>query len=441
MNIITKLNIRQKIMLGLTLLAAIFLVWQIYTFVHNDAAPGSESSSSSKSAAAGKKPLPGPDANATPSKVIHELPSAENTNPALVVQQRQYLELVRQYQITKMRRQILEEQAAVANAQKRITDAGKGHDYGNLDSLVSAGGLIAGYQLSYVDRQAGQWSATVSENGQYREVHVGSRLADGSRVVSIHSDKVVLRHRQGQKWELTFPGSPNVDENAVTPSTKKSINNRIKTNIPAQSQIKPSQSNAKIAKILGITSTPGQSASSPVATAPALEVTPAAPTLPPPISTVPPQLKSNKPATTDIPAAPLTITPPVITPPVMNANPEAVTESNPSVQAPTPVTTEPPVVNDASVVNTAPSANVEDVTLLPDNEMTAEATLPAPSTTGKPVSVKELREHNATQNASAISAPVALETSYEDFNKKAAELNQISLQQAADLQAAVLNDQ
>lgn len=446
MNIITKLNIRQKIMLALTLLAAIFLVWQIYTFVHNDAAPGRESSSSSKSTAAGK-PLPGPDANATPSKVIHELPSAESTNPALVVQQRQYLELVRQYQITKMKRQILEEQAAVANAQKRISDAGKGHDYGNLDSLVSAGGLIAGYQLSYVDRQAGQWSATVSENGQYREVHVGSRLADGSRIVSIHSDKVVLRHRQGQKWELTFPGSPNVDENAAIPSTKKSINNGIKTNIPAQ-QIKPDQSNAKIAKILGITSTPGQSA--PAQTAPTLAVTPpassvsdqpVAPTLPPPRSTVPPQLKSNKPAITDVPAAPLTITPPVTTPPIVNVNPEAVTESNSSVQAPTPVTTEPPVVNDPPVVNTAPSANVEDVTLLPDNEMTAEATLPAPSTAGRPVSVKELREHNATQNASAVPAPVALDTSYEEFNKQAAELNQISSQQAADLQAAVLNDQ
>jgi hypothetical protein len=119
----------------------------------------------------------------------------------------------------------------------------------------------------------------------------------------------------------------------------------------------------------------------------------------------------------------------------VNANPEAVTESNSSVQAPTPVTTEPPVVN------TAPSANVEDVTLLPDNEMTAEATLPAPSTAGRPVSVKELREHNATQNSSAVPAPVALDTSYEEFNKKAAELNQISSQQAADLQAAVLNDQ
>ena len=439
MNIITKLNIRQKIMLALTLLAAIFLVWQIYTFVHNDAAPGSGSSSSSESAAA-SKPAPGPDANATPSKVIRELPSTESTNPALVVQQRQYLELVRQYQITKMKRQILEEQAAVANAQKRITDAGKGHDYGNLESLVGAGGLIAGYQLSYVDRQAGQWSATVSENGQFREVHVGSRLADGSRIVSIHSDKVVLRHRQGQKWELTFPGSPNVDENAAISSTKKSIDNRIKTNIPAQ-QIKPGQSNAKIAKILGITSAPGQAA--PAQTAPALEVTPPAstvsnpsvvPTLPRPMSTVPPQLQSNKPAITDVPAAPMTITPPVTTPPVVNANPEAMTESNPSDQAPTPITTEPPVVN------TAPSANVEDVMLLPDNEMTAEVTLPAPSTTGRPVSVKELREHNATQKASAVSAPVALDTSYEDFNKKAAELNQISLQQAADLQAAVLND-
>jgi hypothetical protein len=114
---------------------------------------------------------------------------------------------------------------------------------------------------------------------------------------------VVLRHRQGQKWELTFPGSPNVDENAAIPSTKKSISNGMKTNIPAQ-QIKPGQSNAKIAKILGITG--GQSA--PAQTAPTLEVTPPAssvsdqpvvPTLPPPMSTVPSQLKSNKPAPTD----------------------------------------------------------------------------------------------------------------------------------------------
>ena len=219
MNIITKLNIRQKVMLALTILAAVFLAWQIYHFIQGNAAPVQPSAAPVAAAALPVSTLP-------PPVVVRQLPASA---PVLTPRQREYLNLVREYQITKMERQILEEKAGLANAQKRISDSGTNN------SLSGASGIGTSmysnenndYQLAYIDRQAGQWSATLNQGEVYKEVHVGTRLENGSKVLSINGNRVVLSLVKGKKLVLTFQGSVNVDNEtpAYTVKAKTPVKN------------------------------------------------------------------------------------------------------------------------------------------------------------------------------------------------------------------------
>lgn len=175
MNIITKLSIRQKVMLTLTVLAAAFLTWQIYNFVHGNSM-GVQSIKPSTPHPISIKP----SANTLPPPPVKPLPARETSNITLTSSQQAYLGLVREYQVTKIRRQILEEQAGLANAQKRITDASRNvtlANYGTYGDLMNSDNVGNTYELTYLDRQAGQWTATLNRNGQYQEVHVGSHLS------------------------------------------------------------------------------------------------------------------------------------------------------------------------------------------------------------------------------------------------------------------------
>ncbi len=253
MNIITKLNIRQKIMLTLTLVAAAFLTWQIYNFVRGNTSPD-------KSISAPAATL-SPAVSAQPA--VQKLPTQNLSNANLTYNQKQYLNLVHEYQITKMKRQILDEAAGLANAQKRIADVGKNNSLVGMDNFENeayAGG--GAYQLSYVDRQAGKWTATINQNGQYREVQIGSRLPNGSRVIAINNRGVVLRSSKGQSILLSFQGSVNVDSVAYKANSSAAKKVEPKASLPvaapvSNSPVKPN--NAKIAKMLGITKSPATS--------------------------------------------------------------------------------------------------------------------------------------------------------------------------------------
>jgi hypothetical protein len=266
MNILTKLNIRQKVMLALTILAALFLVWQIYNFIHGSTTP-SLSSTATPTSASAQSPAAANTA-LTPS-IVQQPPSHNLANATLTNQQRQYLNLVREYQMTKMRRQILEEEASLANAQKRIAETGMG----GVTTEVSdsfGGATEGGYQLSYLDRQAGQWTATVAQGDQYKEVHIGSRLMDGARVIAINDHGVLIQLGHGKTKMISFQGSVNVDNTPVTtpkakpaaqPSAPAAAQSAV-NEAPAQQASLPTQTKpvppnqAKIAKMLGITARP-----------------------------------------------------------------------------------------------------------------------------------------------------------------------------------------
>lgn len=388
MNIITKLNIRQRVMLVLTVLAAVFLAWQIYSFVHGNGPLSPSISAPARSAGAALPAAPVAVSNNTLTPpAIQQLP-AELVNPELSGHQQEYLNLVREYQITKMKRQILDEEAGLANAKKRISDAGKGGALAGLDTSFNGEYSIPTsiYELAYLDRQAGQWSATLTQGGQYTEVRVGSHLPDGSSVISINERGVVLRPLNGKSVKLAFQGSVNVDNSL--PAYKV----RSHTTGNTLSIANPSNSNAKIAKILGITAVPA---------------TPS-PATPPAAA----QPSATTPATSDVPAAPLTVTPP--------ATPTA---QQPAVetQATPPAATASPVTAPDNTQAPSPDQSFQDQ---------SAATTPAAAPVVKPVSVKELRAHSAEKSTSTPPS-VALNSVKDE--------NQISWQQTADLQAAANN--
>lgn len=297
MNIITKLNIRQKVMLALTILAALFLTWQIYNFVRGPVSPVQAS-------------IPAPLATVSPAPpaaalhVVAQLPVNNPSYASMVNNQQEYLNMVRDYQVAKMKRQILEEQAGIATAQKRISEARGSDNFGSMEGTVSAvsyGG--AGYQLAYLDRQAGRWTATLSQGGQYKEVYVGTRLGDGATVASITDRGVVLHPVRGKNLVLSFQGSVNV-EVSVPASKVKQKSTPVVASLPASAPASAPASvpapapasannsnNAKIAKMLGMVTPPANPTSTTTFPTEASVPTPVAP-----------------PSVTDIPAAPLTVT-------------------------------------------------------------------------------------------------------------------------------------
>lgn len=288
MNIITKLNIRQRVMLVLTILAAAFLTWQIYNFVHGNSAAVSPRPAAVSAGPAVSMPV------AAQIPQVRPLP-ADLVNPALTNHQQEYLNLVREYQVTKMKRQILEEEAGLANAQKRIVDAGKNGSLPYLDTFGNDNvSTSSRYQLTYLDRQAGQWTATLSLNGQYTEVHVGTQLADGYRVTAISNRGVMLQADSGKRITVGFQGSVNVDSNAPSYPVNR---------ITAKKTIKPvisnNPNNAQIAKMLGITSAPPVPATGAL-TAPVAHDVPAAT----PAAAAPAQPQAAVPPAPNTPSAP-----------------------------------------------------------------------------------------------------------------------------------------
>ncbi len=194
-------------MLILTVLAGIFLAWQIYSFIRGDAPAETAVNNTPMHTQAN---TPTPSVEEPPAyPVVQELPKIDIANPALNPEQREYLNLVTQYQLAKIRRQLLEEEAAVAAAKRRIMEAeGKNLEI-NLNSLPNASigngsALVPNLQLIYVDHQAGEWSATINQRGQYREVHLGTQLPDGSRITAISQNGVALNSPSGEKIFLSF---------------------------------------------------------------------------------------------------------------------------------------------------------------------------------------------------------------------------------------------
>lgn len=225
----TTMDIKQKSLLVLTIAALGFLGYQIFELVDRDisetpviAAHSSPTFVDNQSVKTPEHPvmaqLPSP---VVPSKPAHAIPmsikpvssaqaptiSDSATQPSLNPSQQAYVKMLNTFEVEKMHRQLLDEEAAVATAQHQIamlhqqTNKITGSDTGNDASTMDTAPLA----LSYVDKQRGIWSATIRLNRQYQAVSVGSTLQNGYQVIAIDRDGILLQKGQ-QRERLTFNG-------------------------------------------------------------------------------------------------------------------------------------------------------------------------------------------------------------------------------------------
>jgi septal ring-binding cell division protein DamX len=151
----------------------------------------------------------------------------------LATGQRAYLHMVNQYELAKMKRRLLEERAAIAAAQHRIATLNKqtrqiddslNTDDSLFDDTATNTHHSVPYLLSYVDRQHGEWTATLSRNGHYFEVQVGSALSNGEKVLAISRRGVTLQDHD-ERERVTFDGMVTVPTN---PKRPKALGNKVK---------------------------------------------------------------------------------------------------------------------------------------------------------------------------------------------------------------------
>lgn len=211
---------KQKTMLVITIIAFGYLGYQIYGLMAGDIddSPQVAESAHPYSMHTTYRDAKEPNHTTLASTVMPQ----EQAKAAITLQQapleagqKAYLNMVNQYELAKMRRRLLDEQAAIAAAQHRIAVLNKEtrEVNGNLKDLKENNNdvsLVSGdhpgqFQLSYVDRQAGHWSATLNKEGRYYPVHIGSKLVGGSTITDINRQGVTLR--MGDKQEkITFDG-------------------------------------------------------------------------------------------------------------------------------------------------------------------------------------------------------------------------------------------
>ncbi len=142
------------------------------------------------------------------------------SHSALTVTQKEYLRIVNQYELTKMKRQLLDEKEAIAKAHHRIASLNKKTQliYGNKllsrhdsdlndldESYLQNAYSDNHYQLKYIDFQKGKWSAVFLHHRQYYEVSIGAKLPDHSLVLDINHKGVTLLHNS-KRTLFTFNG-------------------------------------------------------------------------------------------------------------------------------------------------------------------------------------------------------------------------------------------
>lgn len=255
---------KQSSLLALTVLAFGFLGYQVYQLIGSDlsqtvpAAPAAKLVATSPAAPSSPSvPLGGgavahvnsaPTASTVAPVLASKLPAVNR--PPLLKSQQQYLELLNQYELLKMRRQMLEEQAAIAQAQNRIAvlndqtrklDVSVNTDASGNYNPSPRSNNSSTYQLSYIDQQNGQWTASIYHDGVYQVVNQGSLLADGSTVMAISQQGVTIQKQNTRKL-ISFNGLVNLPSSAPTPVPGQMPTNMAqagKTQIPLKVAVAP----------------------------------------------------------------------------------------------------------------------------------------------------------------------------------------------------------
>ena len=234
-----RMDTKQKTLLVMTIAAFGYLGFQVYGLVRQDVSTRTNAIQTNpvyRTQAENDSPTLVQTANAGPREVGAPavIPQSQNLtqlqHAPLVRGQKAYLDMVNQYELAKMKRRLLEERASIAEAQHRIAtlnqktreiDEGLMGQTSGTETVLTNARSNAPYNLSYLDNQHGQWTATLAKSGNYHEVGVGTELPNGAKVVNINRQGVTLEN--GAHRELvTFNGIVAVKVPTVLPKARVS---------------------------------------------------------------------------------------------------------------------------------------------------------------------------------------------------------------------------
>lgn len=238
-----KLDTRQKVLIPLIIVAFGYVLFQLYdmfgdsvfhkTHSYTTVSSSTATPSPDKTSAAPTQATQTPTIVKTPISPTTVTPAATTTSPvmhpvpnqlpstvkpeqpheqtSMTTDQSEYVNLVNKYQTMKLRRLLVEEEAAIATAENKISKLHHDNNKGDDELSVSNTGsiphtkAIVGYRLMYLDNQAGTWSATINLNNHLYEVKNGTMLPNNTRVTNINNKGVTL-HQYNQRSLLTFSG-------------------------------------------------------------------------------------------------------------------------------------------------------------------------------------------------------------------------------------------
>ncbi len=213
---LAKSDKRQKVVLILLIAVGVFLVWQLYELFVGDKPSQNTIKPVLPTPIQAHQPAMAVTASTTAAQLAQSGAGAANPAEASAAvnpsnSQSEYLRLVNEYQMAQLQRMIAEDNEAIAiakqNAAKATTETSKLMGGGSVMSTTGSSQANSNeYQLVYTGQQTdGGWSATLKKNGQSTDVNIGSQLADGSQVISIDDNGVLLRQGDVKKL-VTFSG-------------------------------------------------------------------------------------------------------------------------------------------------------------------------------------------------------------------------------------------
>lgn len=200
------MDTKQKSLLILTVAALGFLGYQIFQLVDRDITESpviveSTASPLPSSSVASAQPMIQKQAMPLQKKLL-----IQGSSDNLSQRQNEYVQMLNQFELVKLHRQLLEEETAVATAQNQIaqlhSQTAKITGMNADDSNASDSPAFA---LNYIDQQDGEWSATLHIGSNYQSVTCGSLLSNGYQVVDINHQGVTLQKNQSREL-LTFNG-------------------------------------------------------------------------------------------------------------------------------------------------------------------------------------------------------------------------------------------
>lgn len=220
------LDKRQKVLVVLVVIALAVLAWQVYEFI----GPKDSTSQIAARSTSAKAMLNAQDAqtaNALTNAAQVVMP--QGTNGAQIQEnQQQYMQLITQYQMAQIKRMIAQDNEAIAQANysaaeamnniSKLSGGASGLSSMQPDNVSSSGD----YQLVYTGEQNNQWTATLKKGGQFHDVTTGSQLPDGTQVLSVDDNSVLIQEGTAKKL-VTFHGVTVLDPTTPAAATTTTV--------------------------------------------------------------------------------------------------------------------------------------------------------------------------------------------------------------------------